>query len=248
MGDARLHEAQAGPGRQGAVDDTNRAHHAAVLVVVRVEDQRLQRRVGIAGRGGDTIHDRVEQRLHSLAGLGRHAQDALRRQAQHLLDLRRVPIGLGRRQVDLVEHGHDLEVVLESQIAIGQGLGLDTLRRVHQQHHPLAGGQAPAHLIAEVHVPRRVDQVQHVAPPLDSHVLGLDGDTALPLDVHRVEVLLAHVPWVHGPRQLEDPVGERGLAVVDVADDGEVAKAWVLDHCHESSLSGPASGARPPCW
>ena len=48
-----LHEAQAGPGVQRAVDDPDGADDAAVLVVGRVEDQRPQRRVGVAlGRRG----------------------------------------------------------------------------------------------------------------------------------------------------------------------------------------------------
>ena len=44
--------------------------HAAVLVVVRVEDQRLQRRVGVARRRRDPLDHRVEQLGHPLAGLG----------------------------------------------------------------------------------------------------------------------------------------------------------------------------------
>ena len=62
-------------------------------------------------------------------------------------------------------------------------------------------------------------------PCIDPDVLGLDGDAPLALDVHRVEVLLAHVPGVDGAGQLEDAVRQGRLAVVDVADDGEVADA-----------------------
>ncbi len=53
---------------------------------------------------------------------------------------------------------------------------------------------------------------------------------ALPFDVHRVEVLLAHIAGVDGAGQLQDPVGERGLAVVDVGHDGEVADAGLVSH------------------
>jgi len=71
-------------------------------------------------------------------------------------------------------------------------------------------------------VPGRVDQLQDVARVVDPHVLGLDGDAALALDVHRVEVLCAHETRVDGAGQLQDPVRERGLAVVDVRNDGKV--------------------------
>ena len=75
-------------------------------------------------------------------------------------------------------------------------------------------------------------------------VLGLDGDAPLPLDVHRVEVLLAHQPGVDRPGQLQDAVGQGRLAVVDVADDGEVADA--VDGKHgEASVPKPARRPSP---
>ena len=69
----------------------------------------------------------------------------------------------------------------------------------------------------------RVDQVQLVALPHHAHGLGLDRDPALALEIHRVEQLLAHVALGDGVGELEDAVGERRLAVVDVRDDREVA-------------------------
>ena len=75
-------------------------------------------------------------------------------ETEHLLDLGGVPLGIGRGQVDLVEGGHDLEVVLDGLVAVGQGLGLDALGGVDEEHRPLAGGQGAAHLVAEVDVAR----------------------------------------------------------------------------------------------
>ena len=57
----------------------------------------------------------------------------------------------------------------------------------------------------------------------DPDVLGLDGDAPFSLNVHRVEVLLAHEAGVDGTGDLEDPIREGGLAVIDVTDDREVA-------------------------
>ena len=62
-----------------------------------------------------------------------------------------------------------------------------------------------------------------MALPLDADVLRLDRDAPLALEVHRVEVLLAHLPRVDGAGDLEDAVRQRRLAVVDVGDDREVA-------------------------
>jgi hypothetical protein len=50
--------------------------------------------------------------------------------------------------------------------------------------------------------------------------LRLDGDAALPLQVHGVEHLLRHFPLGSVPPHIwMKTVGERGLAVVDVGDD-----------------------------
>ncbi len=95
-------------------------------------------------------------------------------------------------------------------------------------------------LVAEVDVAGRVDQVDDVAVPLEPHVLGLDRDAALALEVHRVEVLGAHVARVDGAGQLEEPVGERRLPVVDVGDDAEAADAVERGH------DGPIVAYPPP--
>src|SRR5207247_972163 len=71
---------------------------------------------------------------------------------------------------------------------------------------------------------------------LDPRARGLDGDPALPPQLHRVEQLGA-VLGPDGPGQLEDAVGEGRLAVVDVGDDREVA-----DQVHQRPLS---MAARP---
>src|SRR5687767_11969376 len=76
----------------------------------------------------------------------------------------------------------------------------------------------------------RVDQVKDVTIPIHSDVLRLDRDPPLPLEIHRVEELLAHVARFDRAGDLQNPVGERRLAVVDVGDDGEVANAGAVHH------------------
>ncbi len=76
-------------------------------------------------------------------------------------------------------------------------------------------------------MPGRVDQVELVGLPVPRGVrqadgVGLDRDPALALEVHRVEDLVAEVPRRHRPAALDQAVGERRLAVVDVGDDAEV--------------------------
>src|SRR5690606_9892503 len=53
--------------------------------------------------------------------------------------------------------------------------------------------------------------------------LGLDRDAALPFDVHRVEHLRFHLAIAQASTTLDQSIGKRGLAVIDVGNDGEVA-------------------------
>ena len=169
------------------------------------------------------LDDRVQDVLDALAGLGRDAQHAIGVVSDQVGDLRGGAVRVGLRQVDLVHDRDDLEVVLDRQVGVRQRLGLDPLRRVDDEQRALAGLQRARHLVGEVHVPGRVDQVQLVPLPEDAHGLRLDRDPALALELHRVEQLLLHVAVRDRVCHLEDAIGERRLAMVDVRDDREVA-------------------------
>jgi hypothetical protein len=58
--------------------------------------------------------------------------------------------------------------------------------------------------------------------PRQPDILRLDRDPALTLDVHPVQVLRPHVTVCDDAGELEHPVGQRGLAVIDMGDDAEV--------------------------
>ncbi len=85
-------------------------------------------------------------------------------------------------------------------------------------------------------MPGRVDQVQLVRPAVargitQGHALRLDRDAPLALERHRVEHLRLHLARLEPAAELDEAVGERGLAVIDVRDDGEVA-----DQVHGAGL------------
>jgi len=154
-----------------------------------------------------------------------------------VLDFFGVAVRVRCGQVDLVESRHYLEVVLEREVAVGKGLGLDALGRVDEEHHPLAGSEAPGNFIAKIDVSRRVDQLQYVVLPLHADVLRLDGDAALAFDVHRVEVLSPHVAWIDCESQLQDAIRQRRLAMIDMADNREVTKYFGSDHTFHRAIS-----------
>ena len=125
-------------GAQRAVHHPDAGDRAAIAVVVVVEHQRAERRLGVAPGRGHAGHDRLEQLRHAGAFLGRHRQDLLPAGADQLHDLLRALLRLGARQVDLVEHRDDLEPGIHGQEEVAQRLRLDALRRVDHQDRALA--------------------------------------------------------------------------------------------------------------
>ncbi len=179
--------------------DAHQRHHAQVVVEPRVDDECLQ----LVGRARlwrrDAGDDRFQHRLDVLPGLGADRDRLAGIDADHGLDLGLGALDVGRRQVDLVEHRHHFQALLDRRVAVGHRLRLDALRRVDHQQRAFARGQAARHFIGEVDVTGRVHQVELIGLAVlvaivEAHGLRLDRDAALALDVHRVEDLLFHFP------------------------------------------------------
>jgi len=84
-------------------------------------------------------------------------------------------------------------------------------------------------------VARRVDQVQDVLDSIlrrvpQRHRPRLDRDAALLLELHVVEHLLVHLARGDGAAPLQNPIGKRRLAVVDVRDDRKVPNEALIGH------------------
>ena len=80
-----------------------------------------------------------------------------------LFDLVADALGLGGRQVDLVDERDDLEVRVHRHQRVGDRLRLDTLRRVDDQDARLRTPRSERDdLVGEVDVTGRVDEVELV--------------------------------------------------------------------------------------
>ena len=122
------------------------------------------------------------------------------------------------------------------------------------QQRALAGGERTGHLVREVDVARRVDQVQRVLLAVLRRVVQadrvrLDRDAALPLEIHRVEDLRLHLARLQRAGDLEEAIGKRRLAVVDVRDDREISDVLRVHYLASSGwyrcgYSGPMYSAR----
>ena len=159
--------------------------------------------------------------MDALAGLARHTHGIIGRDRQVILDLGLNLVGMSRGQVDLVDGRHNVQIGVHGERRVGDGLRLDALRGVNDEHRALTGRQRARDLIGKVHVARRIDQIELIRLAIvgvigHANGIGLDRDAALALDIHGVEQLRLHVALVDGMGELEDTVTDRGLAMVDV--------------------------------
>ena len=243
----RSHHADAVALAEDAVDDADEDDDAEVGVVPAVDQHGLERRVAVALGGGQAGDDGLEHVGDAEAGLGGDEDGVGGVDADDVLDLLLHAVGLGGGEVDLVEDGDDLVAGVDGLVDVGERLGLDALGGVDHEERAFDGAHGAGDLVGEVDVAGGVDEVEDVGLAVlggvvDADGVGLDGDAALALDVHRVEELLLHVAVGDGPGRLDQPVGEGGLAVVDVGDDGEIAD--VREVGHGRGYGGVSRGCR----
>ena len=150
--------------------------------------------------------------------------------------------------LDLVEDRDDLMIVVERLVNVGERLGLDALRGVDHQQRAFTGSQRTRHLVGEVDVTGRVHQVEDVVLAVlrlvvEADGLGLDGDAALTLDIHRIEHLLLHLAVLQPAGGLDQTVGQRRFAMVDMGDDGKVADVGNRGFAHRRGIALASRGS-----
>ncbi len=136
-------------------------------------------------------------------------------------DLRRAGVGA----VDLVEGHHDGQPPGHRLLQDVAGLRQRALGGIDEEQDRVDHQQRALDLAPEVGVSGRVHDVEPDVPVVDGRLLGQDRDALLALEVARV-----HDPVDDGlvgaerARLAEHRVDERGLAVIDVGDDRDVAQ------------------------
>ena len=139
-------------------------------------------------------------------------------------------LGVGAVAVDLIDDHHDAQAARDGVREHEARLGHGALGRVDQQQRAVGHLEHPLHLAAKVGVTWSVDDVDLDALVADGDVLGQNSDAALALLIVGVKDALLHLlVLAEGTRCLEHLVYQRGLAMVDVRDDGDVANGF-LEH------------------
>jgi hypothetical protein len=91
-------------------------------------------------------------------------------------------------------------------------------------------------------MPRGIDQIEDILLPVfavvnDPYGLGLDCNAPLPLYIHIVKDLVLHLPAGKQSCLFYDPVRQRGLSMINMRDDAEIADPAFLNsgQTHSSS-------------
>ena len=236
-GCAGVHQLDGIAGAHGAFKHAHIDDNALVAVVNGVKDQGFQRGIGVALRGGNILHHAFQHLADIDAHLGAHARGIHAGQTDDILHLFGGGIRVSAGQVNLIQDGHNFQVVVNGQVAVGQRLGFHALAGIHHQDGTLTGSQAAADFVLKVNVARRVDQVELVFLAVIGVVVhgngaGFDGNAALAFQLHVVQNLVLHGALVHAVGQLQNTVRQCGLAVVNVGNDTKVAN---IVACHQVS-------------
>ena len=157
----------------------------------------------------------------------------------HILHFLRHLIRLRARQINLIDHRQDLQIVVQRQIDISQSLGFHALGRIDYQHGPVAGRQGAGYLIVEIDVAGCIDQVEYIFLPVVRLVnrtdrLGFDRNAPLPFQFHVVQHLILHLPLGQKAGHLDDAVGQCALAMVNMCNDTKISDFTLV---HVSRLS-----------
>ena len=225
-----------------AVLDAADADAANELVVVHRGHQHLEGSLGVALGRLDGAQQGVEQGDQVGAGyIGVKACSAVTAAAeqhgavqllvgsaqihQQVEDLIDDFLDAGIGTVDLVDGDHKAQILLQSLLQHETGLGHAALSSVHQQQNAVDHLQHALDLAAEVGVARGIDDIDLDALVGAGAVLGQNGDAALTLDVTAVHDTLSHSLIVAESAALaQQGVHQRGLAVVNVSDDSDIAQ------------------------
>ncbi len=135
-------------------------------------------------------------------------------------------VEVGAGAIHLVDVGDARHVILVGLAPDGLGLRLHACDRVEQRDRSVEHAQGALHLDGEIDVARGVDDVDAMVVPLGGGGSGGDRDATLLLlfhPVHHRGALVNLADLVRAARVIEDALGRRGLARVDVGHDPDVS-------------------------
>ena len=166
----------------------------------------------------------IEHRKFQLFVIGAQIDEQIVDFVEHL-------VRPGILAVDLVDDHHHGQAGIQRFLEHKAGLRQRPLGGIHQQDGAGGHGQGTLHFAAEIGVAGGVDNIDLHAFPVHGAVLGGNGDAAFAFQVHAVHDAVIHLLiGAEHPALTKEGVHQRGLAMVDVSNNGHIAKKSILFH------------------
>ena len=215
---------------------------ADIFIIIQAADQHLERGIQIHLRCWNILQNGFKQRLQIRSlHLGRIARGSVAAGAeqhrriqllirgiqvhQQLQNLIHDLVNPLIRAVDLVDHDDHTVAELQGTAQDKTGLGHRAFRRIHKQDDTVDHLQNTLNLAAEIRMARSIHDVDLGISVEDGGVLGKYGNAALTLQVVGVHYAVHDfLILTIDARLLQHLIHERGLAVVDVGNNGDVSK------------------------
>ena len=228
VGGASGHHLDALAFAQAPIDHPHQHDDAHVVVKPAVNDHGAQRTIGIALGRRHAGHHRLQNFINAHACFGRAGNGVRGVNANDVFNFQFGVVGVSVGQIHLVQDRHHLHTQLQRGVAVGHRLRFHALTGIHHQQRTFTSRKGAAHLVGEVHMPGRIDQIEVIGLAIERLVLerrrlGLDGDPALFLDVHRVQHLGFHLARLETATALDQAVGQGGLAMINVRNDRKIS-------------------------
>ena len=227
--------------------DTDFAH---VARVVQRADLKLQGRFGVVFTHGDVLNHRVKDRAHVadllelFDGVSRAGIAVKRRGVDHrkvelifgsaelveqIKCLVKDPVRTSARAVDFIDDDDGLKPLCECLAGNETRLRHRAFNGINEQQYAVNHREHALDFTAEVRVPRGIDDVDVHAFVFDGAVFRQNRDAAFLFDVTAVHhALIDLLVAAEGSRALQQLVNHRGLTVVNVSNDCNIANS----SCH----------------
>ena len=117
----------------GSLHDPDVGDRTAIVVIVRIENHRLQYGIGITRGRRNLVDNRIKQAINTDTCFRADANAFVGVCAQRIHHFLSHFVRPSMHQVDLVDHRHDGQFVFHRRIGVGDGLRFNPLKRIDQK-------------------------------------------------------------------------------------------------------------------
>ena len=167
----------------------------------------------IPGRCRYIAYDRFQYILDIQTVFRRYQRCIAGIQSDYIFNFLAHNIRLCTGKINFIDNRNDFQIIIQSQIDIGQCLCLDALCRIHNQNGSLTGRKRTGYLICKIDMSRCIDQMENIILSILRFIfqlygIQLDRDAALPFQIHGIQQLFLHFPLFNSICNFKNTIGQ----------------------------------------